>query len=268
MPARGWTASTPSSDGSPPEWTWSTPSPCWRPTRRTGPATRSRSSEWSWLRSSERRRRAQRGPPEEPETGLERGADRQCEDDRADADRPAEDEPDAERKQLDARPYAAEPPVHARSEDDHKRITWPGTHPRSEIQSRGDPVDGHRDREQRDPDPERIVGESVHRADRRQRLDECPDEQGVRDRRETDRRAEPPRDRHHEDADDDVRRPEGQRRVLGDALVEHVPGRQPEPRLQLHHDREREEEESDEQRRPAGDEPAANPRRNVHGALR
>jgi len=56
--------------------------------------------------------------------------------------------------------------------------------------------------------------------------------------------------------------------VLGDALVEHVPRREPEPRLELADDREREQEEADEQRDPPGHQSAANPRRDVHGGLR
>ena len=193
---------------------------------------------------------------------------RDGEDDGADTHRPAEDETGRERDQLDAGANDPEPLVRAGTDDDHQGVTRAGAHPRAEVERRRDPVDRHRNHEQRDPDAEGVVGEAVDRADRRQRLDERPDEHGVRDRGEPDRRAEPPCDRHHDDADDDVRRPERERRVLGDALMEHVPRRQPEARLQLADDREREEEEADEQRDPPREEPAANPRRTVHRGLR
>ena len=54
----------------------------------------------------------------------------------------------------------------------------------------------------------------------------------------------------HAERDDDVRRAERQRRVLGDALVEHVPGREAELRLEEKHDPEGEQEQADARARP------------------
>ena len=59
--------------------------------------------------------------------------------------------------------------------------------------------------------------------------------------------AERPGDEQDEDADDDVRLAEGERRVVGDALVEHVPRPETEVRLEREHDPEREEEQPEDE---------------------
>ena len=61
--------------------------------------------------------------------------------------------------------------------------------------------------------------------------------------------------------DDDVRRPERQRRVELDALVEHVPRRQAEVRLEQQHDPAGEEEEPADEADRARDVAAADARR-------
>ena len=104
----------------------------------------------------------------------------------------------------------------------------------------------------------------VDRRDRRQRDDEAADEDDVRDRADADLRAERPGDSDDDEPDADVRRAERERRVLGDPLVKDVPGREPELRLELEHDREGEEEQADEERGQSGGEPTANAWRRVH----
>src|SRR5262249_16341863 len=117
-----------------------------------------------------------------------------------------------------------------------------------------------------DPDSERIVGEAVDGADRGQRLDERTDEHGVRDRRESDLGAERPGDGEHDETDDDVGGAEGERRVLRNALVEDGPGGEPQPRLELADDADREEEQPDEESDRPSDEAAAHARGDVHPA--
>ena len=64
----------------------------------------------------------------------------------------------------------------------------------------------------------------------------------------------------HDDRDGDVRHPERERRVLRDSLVQHVPGREPELRLENEHDREREQEEAEDEARVPRGVAAANAR--------
>ena len=64
----------------------------------------------------------------------------------------------------------------------------------------------------------------------------------------------------HEDADDRVRLAERERRVVGDALVQHVPRPQPEVRLERQHDPEREEEQPEDEAHEPHREPATDAR--------
>ena len=84
----------------------------------------------------------------------------------------------------------------------------------------------------------------LHRPDRRQQDDETSDEDRIREGADSDARAEEPGQRDDDDADDDVRPAEGERRVLGDALVQDVPWRQAEPRFEKGDDAEGEEEQT------------------------
>ena len=58
--------------------------------------------------------------------------------------------------------------------------------------------------------------------------------------------------------------PNDKRGVLRDPLIEHVPGREPELRLEQQHDPERKEEDAENERGCADDDGAANERRYVH----
>ena len=62
------------------------------------------------------------------------------------------------------------------------------------------------------------------------------------------------------DAADDAREAEGKRRVARDPLVQHVPRREPKPRLEHEHDRGRVQEEPEDEAHGANDEPAPDPR--------
>ncbi len=80
----------------------------------------------------------------------------------------------------------------------------------------------------------------------------------VRDSADAGLAAERPRDPEHDDRDGDVRDAERERRVLREPLVQHVPRREPELRLEDEHDREREQEEPEDEARGPRDETAAN----------
>ena len=125
----------------------------------------------------------------------------------------------------------------------------------------------HAGHQKADPHAERRIGQVLHGADGRQRDDEPPDEHRVRERADADTRAEEPGERHDEDADDDVRPAEGERRVLGDALVQDVPRRQAEPGLEKGDDAEREQEQTAHENAEPEGEAAAKPWRRPHTAL-
>src|SRR5207244_169167 len=110
--------------------------------------------------------------------------------------------------------------------------------------------------EERDPRSERARGEVGDAVDRRQELDERADEDGVRDSAESRCAPERPREEKNRQPDGDVRRAERERRVACEPLVQHVPGREPEPRLEYEHDREREQEEPGDEAGETGGQPA------------
>src|SRR5581483_8512052 len=264
--AHGSTASTPSSGVSSPGWTSSTRSRRSTGTAPTARPSRSRSSEWSWQRSKRRgcllrERRA----PKQPEAAFERRADPEREDDRADADLPAEREAGTERAELEQSAHGAQAEAGSLASDHHQRVARPRADRRTEVESRTDADHRHRHGEEGDADAERRVREPVDGTDRGQGLDERADERRVRDRPDSDAGTEQPRDQEHDDADTDVRRAEGERRVLRDPLVKGVPGREPEAGLELRDDRRGEDEEADDERDEPGGQPAADARRNVHG---
>ena len=76
-----------------------------------------------------------------------------------------------------------------------------------------------------------------------------PTSNGVRNRADAGRAAERPGDAEHDEPHRDVRSAERERRVLRDALVQQVPGREPELRLENEDDRKREEEEPEDEAR-------------------
>ena len=140
--------------------------------------------------------------------------------------------PTAERRQLepgaddtDAKPR----PLRA---DDHQRVARAGAEPGAEVERRSDAHQRDAGSEQRDPNAERVVREPLDGSERGVELDEAPDEDRVRDRADADAGAEPPRDREHDDADRDGRLAERQRCVPADPLMEHIPGRETEARLE------------------------------------
>ena len=90
------------------------------------------------------------------------------------------------------------------------------------------------------------------------------DEDGVCDRARADAGAERPRKDEHAERDDDVRSTERQRRVLGDSLVEHVPGREAELGLEQEDDPEGEQQQADRERHRPHDDGATNEGRRVH----
>ena len=184
--------------------------------------------------------------------------------DRAGADRAAEREPDGECAHLQPGAYDRDPDSEPLRADDHQRVARPGAQRRGEIESRAEAGQQHAGGEQADPDTDRVVGEVLDSADRRQADDKAADEQGVRERPDPDLRAEQPRDRHHDDADDDGRDAERDRRVPGHALVQRVPGREAEPGLEKGDDSEGEQEQAaDEDGQPLR-EAAADPRWRAH----
>ena len=155
----------------------------------------------------------------------------------------------------------AEPLVRPGTDDDHQGVARPGSEPRAEVERRRDPVDRHRNHEQRDADAEGVVGETVERADRGQRG------------RRTPRRAP-----EFATVANPIVAPSSHATAIAttptttfaspnesgvcwrcpDGAHPTARARGPTP---AGDDREREEEEADEQRDPPRDEPAANPRR-------
>ena len=139
---------------------------------------------------------------------------------------------------LDRRACDTDPDAGASGRDEHQRVARAGAHPGADVEAGADPDHEHARDHEDDPGRERRVRQGVDRVDREQPVDHEPDEDGVRDRSRPDAGAERPGDDEHDQRDDDVRRPERERRVLGDALVEHVPRREPELRLEQEHDAE------------------------------
>jgi cyclophilin family peptidyl-prolyl cis-trans isomerase len=169
-----------------------------------------------------------------------------------------------EHGQLDRSPHDSEPQSCALGADDHQRVARPGPQPRAEVESRADSDQRHARSEEADPHAERRVREPLDRTDRGQRLDVRADEERVRGRTDPDPCAEEPGDRDDGEADADVRGPERERRMPRDPLVEGVPGRQAELRLELEDDRDREEEEPEDEPGEPRDGPAAKARWSVH----
>src|SRR4029078_5026795 len=89
---------------------------------------------------------------------------------------------------------------------------------------------------------------------------ERADAERIRDGAEPRAAAQPPPDEENDDADDDVGHAERERGVLRDALVQHVPRREPELRLEDEDDAEREEEQPEDQARKARGVAAADDR--------
>ena len=92
-----------------------------------------------------------------------------------------------------------------------------------------------------------------------------PTRDRVRDRADPDPSAQRPREPEDDPAYDHVRRPERERRLVGKALVEDVPGREPEVRLEQGDDAGGEDEEAADEDDEAHPQRPAELCRNVHG---
>ena len=180
--------------------------------------------------------------------------------DRPDAERPAEHDPDRERAHLERSAHEPDATTRSPRADEHQRVARPGAEVGTDVERARGADQRDPEHEQDDPNRERIVLQADDGVEREQPLDERPDEHGVGDRAEPGRPAERPRDEEHRQPDRDVRHPEGERRVLREALVEHVPRREAELRLEDEDDREPEEEQPEDKARQARDDAAANAR--------
>ena len=140
--------------------------------------------------------------------------------------------PGRERRQLEPGADDPDPEPCPPRADDHQRVARPGAEPGAEIQRRSDAHRRDPGGEQPDPNAERVVRESLRRLRRT-----CRAEQGFRRGRRSrpcraHTRAEPPRTGEHDDADRDGGLAERERGVPADPLMEHVPRRETEPRLE------------------------------------
>ena len=95
-------------------------------------------------------------------------------------------------------------------------------------------------------------------------MHEAADQKRVRKRAEPDARAEQPGGEEDGDADGDVRFAERERGLAGDPLVQHVPGREPEPRFEQGDDACGEEKEPGDEPGKARWQVALDPRRRTH----
>ena len=148
--------------------------------------------------------------------------------------------------------------------DDHQRIAWTGTEPGAEVDRGSDAHQRDSDREEGDPEPEPAIRERRDRLDAGQELHERADEERVRKGADPDPGAEQPCNREHQDADCDVRLAEREGRVLGKSLMQHIPRREAELRLEERDDPGGEEEQADDQQRQTHGQRAAKARRDTH----
>jgi hypothetical protein len=79
-------------------------------------------------------------------------------------------------------------------------------------------------------------------------------------------RPQPPGQREHCDGDDEVRDSERDPSLLGEALVQHVPGRQAELRFEEEDDADGAEEEADDEAREPRQETASELGRSMHAS--
>ena len=206
-----------------------------------------------------RRRHASGERASRSEGRLDDRADQERERDRADAERAAERDPRGERPELDRRAHDADAEARAPRADEHQRVARAGAEIGADVEGGRGPDQPDPDDEERDAHRQPVVGERVERMDRRQALDDRADEHRVRDGAGAGPAAERPRDEEDDHGDRDVRDPERERRVLRDPLVEHVPRREAELRVEDEHDPEREQEEPGDEARAACCPAAAHP---------
>ena len=134
---------------------------------------------------------------------------------------------------LDPRPRDADPHPESPGRDEHQRVSRPGAHRRSDVEGRADA-----EAEQRNSPPDEIrtprlssesalTGSSAVRA-----ITNVPTSSAFSRVPSPIVRTKPPDEREHEHRHDDVGDTEGDTQLLREALVQHVPRRQAELRLE------------------------------------
>ena len=147
------------------------------------------------------------------------------------------------------RAHDADAHVRPRRADEHQRVARPRAEPRADVERRADAEEDEAGDEQPGAPASGQLARSLDDPERLHEHDEEADQNGVRDRpeaRPASRAAR--RGRARPRATSSFATPERERRVLGDPLVQHVPRRQAEARLEERDDAAGAEEQ-------AGDEP-------------
>ena len=184
--------------------------------------------------------------PQQREGDVDDRADEQREGERAEADLAAEHGADEQHRDLDAGAHGPDRPAGAGVQPGHQPVARAGTQAGADVETGGDAHEQQAAREDESLE-HRLV---LLRHDEQEQLCERPDEQHVGHGAETGLLPDRDPEQQHErpdDVDDDA---EGQAGLRGDALGEHVPGRDADTGAHHQPDAEPVEGEADDQLAP------------------
>ena len=203
--------------------------------------------------------------PSSQNESLDDGADPDREDERADPDRAAEQEADDERCELEPGARGADPDAEAARRDEHQGVARPGAERRADVERRADAEAGERDRDQRRSGRRA----TPPRARRRRRcavsaITNVPTRIAFRSVPSPILALSRQTSRSTTTRDDEVRRAERDPELLGESLVEHVPGRQAQLGLEEEDDAAGAEEEPGHEPGDTPGEAAVKCRRRAH----